>query len=1386
MVDGSSITVGNIRQAVGVAIGPEASVSVNITRGLDELPTRYDGRVRNFLEYYLGIPEQPAPFGGRAADLAMLNTWLATKNAPHYTFLVAPAGRGKSALLAHWVQQLNLKPSTAPNDLNIVYFPISIRFNTNLETVVFASLAARMAHLYGEKIPQAFDAQQYRGVFSDYLRRTPPNGGPLLVVIDGLDETAGWEVGADIFPIIPAQHLKVIVAARPLAGDSGIAAWLSRLGWDTAGLTQSLSLTGLDRESISDVLKQMGTPLDALSAKIDIVEKLYQLSEGDPLLVRLYVEALVPYGSQTATFTPEDLISLKPGLDAYFQRWFEEQHKLWGAAKPIQDKAVRGLFNLCATALGPLKKADILALAPDMLEDSLLLDEAARAVNRLIIGDGVNNGYVFSHPRLGEYFAERLSEYEYRAWQDRFLNYGRKTLAALEAKALPPGEAPAYIVQYYGAHLIQTCGPASDFYALVCESWLLAWEWIEGTPAGFLNDVHRAWQQAEAVGPTALSEQIRSALCFASVVSISENVPNDLLLSCVEAEIISPTLGLVMARQKPNLRDRAECLVGIAGFLPSSEFQSIMSEALAAIRAIQHEGIRVQTLNVLAERLPENLLSEALTITHTIKSESDRAEALIILAERLPQYLLPEALVAARAIRNEFDRVLVLSALVKRLPEVERPTLLIEALTAARTIQDKYYFVIALSVLSEWLQEHERAIVLTEALATARAIQVTDDRAIALSIVAEQLSEKDERAVLREALIDARAIPSKEDRTRALNAIVKRLPEDERGIVFTEILATVSEIEYDYIRIDIFGDIVEHLPENLLDRALIIARTFGGEYSQYYLIQALIVVSKRLPKHKQFVVLSEALTTAHTFGNEFGRAECLGAMAEWLPESLVDESLHVARAIQNRSARAEALTALAMRLSADDRLTVLREALFTIHVVEDEYSRSIVLSALAVRLPNSERVKVLKEALIAVRTIPEDSTRVAALRRLVEVLPDDLLDEALEIARTIQDGPERVTALGILATRLSDQEQATLLLYEAWSTARTIQDEIHRARTLVALSEKLPERERANILTEALTTARRIRNRYFCALVLTELAKHMTEHEREVILKEALIIAYGIGDSCGYVLSEMAEWLPENLLSEAFAVANTIQDELHHASAWSKLVKRLPDSQMDEVLRSVCVIKREDARALALSTLVERLPKELVEEALALAQTIRDEDARVRALSAVAEQLPEDERVIVLQEVLTLANTLVNKPLGELTLSVLAKKLPEKMLNEMLMLTKSIQHEEARTYVLIALVERLPDNLLGEALQISRSLCAQWRITEVLPHLATRWSVVCQVTEQSEFNELSTTLRTFSGAGRKQLLGVIEALLPIIESVSGQAAVRETASAIIETAKWWP
>src|SRR5512140_4005206 len=91
-----------------------------ITKGIDRLPTRYDGRVQNFLHYYLGTPEDPAPFGGRQADLQALDAWLDDPKTPRYSLMAAQAGRGKSALLTQWVIRL----TNSQRPIHVVYFPI--------------------------------------------------------------------------------------------------------------------------------------------------------------------------------------------------------------------------------------------------------------------------------------------------------------------------------------------------------------------------------------------------------------------------------------------------------------------------------------------------------------------------------------------------------------------------------------------------------------------------------------------------------------------------------------------------------------------------------------------------------------------------------------------------------------------------------------------------------------------------------------------------------------------------------------------------------------------------------------------------------------------------------------------------------------------------------------------------------------------------------------------------------------------------------------------------------------------------------------------------------------------------------------------------------------
>jgi len=79
-----------------------------------------------------------------------------------------------------------------------------------------------------------------------------------------------------------------------------------------------------------------------------------------------------------------------------------------------------------------------------------------------VIGDGRAQGYVFSHPRLAYYHAERPAADERAAWDQRFVDYGEAVRASLAGGA----RASTYVVVHHGAHLERSTQPGADFRAL--------------------------------------------------------------------------------------------------------------------------------------------------------------------------------------------------------------------------------------------------------------------------------------------------------------------------------------------------------------------------------------------------------------------------------------------------------------------------------------------------------------------------------------------------------------------------------------------------------------------------------------------------------------------------------------------------------------------------------------------------------------------------------------------------------------------------------------------------------------------------------------------------------------------------------------------------------
>jgi hypothetical protein len=242
---GDSISTGDVTgQAIAIGHGARAVYQAI----LRPLPVDLRALVQSLIEAYTAI------FGGRDAELNRLDAFLADERHP-FGLLVAPTGLGKTALLVHWIRRVQQRTD---NRWQIIFVPVSIRYQTAGEQVALRMLAHSLAEFHHD-LEQFRQYEQspagLRALVIDYLRRPLPDGSRLLLVLDGIDEAVGWQVGP-LCAVPPQVGLKIVVAARQRA-DMGHTEWTAHLNWD-AGQVAHFHLTGLDRAALIALLKAQG------------------------------------------------------------------------------------------------------------------------------------------------------------------------------------------------------------------------------------------------------------------------------------------------------------------------------------------------------------------------------------------------------------------------------------------------------------------------------------------------------------------------------------------------------------------------------------------------------------------------------------------------------------------------------------------------------------------------------------------------------------------------------------------------------------------------------------------------------------------------------------------------------------------------------------------------------------------------------------------------------------------------------------------------------------------------------------------------------------------------------------------------------------------------
>ena len=436
----------------------------------------------------------------------MLDAWLEDVDGSTRFVLAAPAGRGKSALLVRWIKRLESTGRIGqPDTWQLAFVPISLRFNTNRPQVFYEALAARLSNILGQALnaaqtdPVAYYQDKCRELVTELFQTKKL----VLIVIDGLDEAMGDAFDASWFPRGVGASIRLLVSARTQFDASDARGWIERLGWYSNVRVSYHDLKILNIEGIRDLLIKMGAPVNVLAARPEIVDKLYALAEGEPLVLRLYAEDLWRLGTETSGLKVEDLARLAPGLPSYFNDWLRRQRDLWHAeGRQIDEAAAHAYLAVLACAYGSLTSEQLGELVGRAhgIAPGYRTEHSLEPIRRFVIRAAVQSrnehaGYVSSHPKFSDFLRSYFDRNVIERTRNAFAAWGINSLRQVNRGNSAPLHIPRYLITYLGQHLEDVNYEASGLMGFVEEGKAYArgksWKeviWLRARRAKSLRD----------------------------------------------------------------------------------------------------------------------------------------------------------------------------------------------------------------------------------------------------------------------------------------------------------------------------------------------------------------------------------------------------------------------------------------------------------------------------------------------------------------------------------------------------------------------------------------------------------------------------------------------------------------------------------------------------------------------------------------------------------------------------------------------------------------------------------------------------------------------------------------------------------------------------------
>ena len=554
--------------------GPLAALSNGI--GGNELTG-----VEQFLEEYLLRPHAPLRFLGRRDEQTALSNWLTGQDSNNYFLVFGPAGRGKSALLTKWAAQIAVAGMFA-----VVIVPISIRFALSRGADLAKLWLQRLRYLSGEQTAPAASVEFWIDEIHRHLTtdRAVEDGG-LVIIVDGVDEATDPDWFR--FPRRLGNGVRVLVSSRILAGELSAEDVARRIGLPQG--VPSMELPTLTREDLVEVQAVLRTLPEAS-------DRLWRLTGGDPLLVKLYLDWFsdqINQSGQVPEFDPEPE---QTGLARYTRMWWEQVERVSGIAIAGQ---VKQFLNVLSLALGPLMIEDIDGAAR---VDAFSIKSAQKSLSRILIGDGKNVGYTFSHPRLAQYFAEDLMTAPQRqAVEAQLVDYCRTAARLIGTRVIQPGEVSRYVLSFCIEHFSRARLPAKEHADLLEEGWMRAWHERDGHYGGYAAVVRKVKSLARAESQLRLN--IRGALIQSTIIGLSDAIPVELLCEALDERLVTGAQAVELIRLIADPWARAVAIAEVSSRLTTADTVT----ALEVADQIMEIDSRLLAIAGLAGHLPPSI-----------------------------------------------------------------------------------------------------------------------------------------------------------------------------------------------------------------------------------------------------------------------------------------------------------------------------------------------------------------------------------------------------------------------------------------------------------------------------------------------------------------------------------------------------------------------------------------------------------------------------------------------------------------------------------------------------------------------------------------------------------------------------------------------------------